>query len=81
MIANPPHITLLLRTYARAQRVGLTACQLEFCLARLFTGLLGTQDWQAFQRTYQLYLQSIPYATARTAWGIASAATSHQKAS
>lgn len=31
---------------------------------------LGPMDWPQFKRTYQLYLQSIPFAIAREAWGL-----------
>lgn len=70
MIANPPHIVLLLRSW----NIGLAMClspeETTAYLARLLQRTIGRPPYEAFLKTYQLYLQSIPLETAKAAWGL-----------
>lgn len=70
MIPNPPNIQLLLRGYQNMVRLGATGTHLEDMLSVLFKAFLGNPPFDTFLRTYQLYLQSIPLATAKAAWGL-----------
>lgn len=88
MILNPPNIVCILRWWkmvgerraAMVKAFGLQTYQQTFLdvqftksLAEYFRQHLGPMEWDAFKRTYQLYLQSIPFATAREAWGLVNA--------
>lgn len=77
MITNPPHIIHLLRTYRKIVSMGKTsgmAPPSPRVVAFMFRMMLPTPlSWNDFLRTYHLYLQSIPFGTAREAWGLLSA--------
>ena len=64
MIQNPSNITTLLRAWSDL------AIPDAAHLAHLLTIHIGPQPWPVFQNTYRLYLQSIPIAIAREAWGL-----------
>lgn len=69
MILNPPNIVELLTTYREVERSARGAIT-PVMLSMLIDRHLGRLEWGEFKRTYQLYLQSIPFAAAREAWGI-----------
>lgn len=73
MIANPPHIQLVLKSHAQLIRHGVGGEVLAQMLAVLFRKHLGPLAWPDFLQTYHLYLQSIPMDLAREAWGITAA--------
>lgn len=89
MILNPPNIVEILRSWSCLARIDAAfengPCkflpyQLAFLrgmhtriLSKRFRQHLGPMEWDAFKRIYQLYLQSIPFATAREAWGLMNA--------
>lgn len=79
MILNPPSIFRLLRAWMRmgaSETPKLLPYQLTVALAVMLRECIGHQSWDSFLKTYQLYLQSIPFETAKAAWGINAAAAS-----
>ena len=71
MIHNPPQITVLLRQYAVMRTMLPGAPPRTSMLAELLLRHIGHQPaWDAFVGLYHLYLQSIPEAEARAAWGV-----------
>ena len=70
MIPNPPPIIYLLRAYRLLLQENLPEGDLAAVLAAEFRRKLGPMAWTTFQATYHLYLQTIPLAIARAAWGI-----------
>ncbi len=77
MITNPPHIFWLLRVWKAADKihraVGIGPLPAHG-LVPILVEYLGHPTWEEFRKTYNLYLQQIPFALAREAWGIAHAA-------
>lgn len=68
MITNPPEIYHLLKAYHG--QAAIPAHQVTASLSYLFRQYLGPQTFNDFLRTYQLYLQGIPFETAKEAWGL-----------
>lgn len=80
MIQNPPAIFVTLKSYRALIRLGHTPDSIVAPLALVFGEMLGHQPYNAFLKTYQLYLQQIPFDHAKAAWGInaAAATPTHQ---
>jgi len=71
MIHNPAQITSLLRQYEAMRATPLGGPSRTSMLAELLLRHIGHQPaWDAFVRLYHLYLQSIPEAEAKAAWGV-----------
>ena len=70
MITNPPEIYDILTAYHGHCKSAPPAQLVPEILSTLFRQHLGPQNLNDFLKTYQLYLQSIPFETAKEAWGI-----------
>lgn len=70
MIANPPQIQRLLRTWKMIRQGVPESLHAEYLAALFARTLKPAISYDLFLKTYHLYFQSIPLETAKEAWGI-----------